>query len=54
MPVVYQQYNLCICIKPQVSCPRFHLKHTFKIYFLMLRFLHKNAAVLSTLIHSKH
>ena len=46
MPVVYQQYNLCICIEPQVSCPGFHLKYTFNG---MLMFCKKLAAVLSVL-----
>ena len=38
VPVVYQQYNLYICIELQVSWPGFHLKHTFNG---MLRFCQK-------------
>ena len=28
VPVLYQQYNSCICIEPQVSCLGFYLNYT--------------------------
>ena len=37
LSVVYQQYNLCICIEPHVSCPRFHLQYTFNGMLMFLQ-----------------
>ena len=50
MPVAYQQYNLCICIEPHVSCSGFHLKYTSN---WMLRFCKDILQYYHYSIHSK-